>query len=90
MPGLIQRTGIATCDRSDVLLTIGDGCACGFRLGDQSTLAACNNVQDCDVVSWSAGSVTFNLRQGPFISISGLHLYWSDIDGNWNHVGQFT
>lgn len=92
--GLLQDTGVITVDRSDVYCAVGDGvtsfATCRFMISDASTLALSTMVQDCDPVSWSAGSVTFNLRQGRFAALHNVHLWWVDGNGNVTHVGNFT
>lgn len=77
-------------DRTDAYVAVGFNCLNRIILGDQSTILNCQNIMICDVTSWSAGSITMNLRQGPFANYHNVHMFWSDAANTITHAGYFA
>lgn len=89
VPGLLQNTGLCTIDRCNYYLAAGPGAYCRALLADSATLSTATKVQDCDVTSWSAGNISFNLRQGRATALLGSFLHWADVGCNYTYVGHF-
>lgn len=89
-PGLIEGApSTLVIDRADAYIAIGSTAACRVMIGNASTIAACTSMMPCDITSWSAGAISFNLRQGAAASPSGNYVFWFDALNNGTPAGQF-
>lgn len=62
----------------DVYLAIGPNSAARIEIGDSATYTSAKRLAISTPVSWSDGSITANLRMGPFLSSDTLYLFVVD------------
>lgn len=62
----------------DVYLAIGPNAAARIEIGDSATYNTAKRLAISTPTSWSNGSITANLRMGPFLSTDTLYLFVVD------------
>jgi hypothetical protein len=90
MSGLMQNIGVATVDRCDIYIAVGNNCYVRFFITDASTLAASTTMMPSTINSISAATASITLRKGAFTSPSGNWLWYSDASNTITRVGQFA
>ena len=65
----------------DVYLAVGPNARARVEIGDASTYAACKNLTNATVTSWSSTSINAVVRQGAFTSLDQTYLYVTDAAG---------